>query len=152
MISNSATLFKEETYSSHCQFYKDSLHKKNVHNIPDYVCIHTRHVKNPKYICIWNTFRYGKYLFFSWRWGGSDPSVDAYLRYILHIPQMIWVWRATVEWYWQGKAEELGEKPVPVSLCPPQIPHGLTRERTRTSAERGRRLTTWAMARPLVNC
>jgi hypothetical protein len=25
-----------------------------------------------------------------------------------------------------GKAEVLGEKPVPVSLCPPQIPHGLT--------------------------
>jgi hypothetical protein len=22
---------------------------------------------------------------------------------ILRIPQMIWVWRATVEWYWQGK-------------------------------------------------
>jgi hypothetical protein len=22
---------------------------------------------------------------------------------------MIWVWRATVEWYWQGKTEELGE-------------------------------------------
>jgi hypothetical protein len=61
---------------------------------------------------------------------------------------MIWVWRATVEWYWQGKTEELGEKPVPVPLCPPQIPYGLTRARTRASAVRGRRLTTWAMARP----
>jgi hypothetical protein len=28
----------------------------------------------------------------------------------------------TVEWYWQGKTEGLGEKPVPVPLCPPQIP------------------------------
>jgi hypothetical protein len=28
-----------------------------------------------------------------------------------------------VERYWQGKTEELGEKPVPVPLCPPQIPH-----------------------------
>jgi hypothetical protein len=27
-----------------------------------------------------------------------------------------------VEWYWQGKTEGLGEKPVPVPLCPPQIP------------------------------
>jgi hypothetical protein len=36
----------------------------------------------------------------------------------------IWVWRATVEWYWQGKTEELGEKPVPVPLWPTQIPHG----------------------------
>jgi hypothetical protein len=33
---------------------------------------------------------------------------------------------APVEWKWQGKTEELGEKPVPVPLCPPQIPHGLT--------------------------
>jgi hypothetical protein len=46
--------------------------------------------------------------------------------------------------YWQGKTEELGEKPVPVPLGPPQSPHGLTR----ASAVRGRRLTTWAMARP----
>jgi hypothetical protein len=32
---------------------------------------------------------------------------------------------APVEWNWQGKTEVLGEKPVPVPLCPPQIPHGL---------------------------
>ena len=51
---------------------------------------------------------------------------------------------APVEWNWQGKTEVLGEKPVPVPLCPPQIPHGLTRD----SAVRGRRLTAWVMARP----
>jgi hypothetical protein len=55
---------------------------------------------------------------------------------------------ATMEWNWQGKTEELGEKPVAVPLCPPQIPHGLTRDRTRASAVGGRRLTAWAMARP----
>jgi hypothetical protein len=49
--------------------------------------------------------------------------------------------------YWQGKTEELGEKPIPLPLCPPQIPHGITRARTRASAVRGRRLTTWAMVR-----
>jgi hypothetical protein len=48
----------------------------------------------------------------------------------------------------QGKTEELCGKPSPVSLCPPQIPHGLTRARTRASAKRGRRLTAWAMALP----
>jgi hypothetical protein len=48
-----------------------------------------------------------------------------------------------------GKTEELGDKPVPVPLYPPQIPHGLTWARTRASAVRSRRLTTWAMARPL---
>jgi hypothetical protein len=50
--------------------------------------------------------------------------------------------------YWQGKTTELGEKSVPVPLCPAQIPHGLTRARNRASAVWGRRLTTWAMARP----
>jgi hypothetical protein len=38
-----------------------------------------------------------------------------------------------------------------VALCPPQIPNGLTRDRTRASAVGGRRLTAWAMTRPL-NC
>jgi hypothetical protein len=41
----------------------------------------------------------------------------------------------------QGKTEVLGEKPVPVALCSPQIPHGLTQDRTRASAVGGRRLT-----------
>jgi hypothetical protein len=55
---------------------------------------------------------------------------------------------APVEWNWQGKTEVLGEKPVPVPLCPPQISPGLTRDRTRVSAVRSRRLTAWAMVRP----
>jgi hypothetical protein len=50
----------------------------------------------------------------------------------------------------RGKPKYSGEKPVPVPLCPPQIPHGLTRDRTQASAVRGRRLTAWAMARPSV--
>jgi hypothetical protein len=37
---------------------------------------------------------------------------------------IFWNVEPTVEWYWQGKTEELGEKPVPVPLCPPQIPLG----------------------------
>ena len=52
---------------------------------------------------------------------------------------------AAVKWNWQGKTEVLGEKPVPVPLCSPQIPRGLTRDRTRASAVRGRRLN---VARP----
>jgi hypothetical protein len=55
-----------------------------------------------------------------------------------------------VEWNWQGKTEVLGEKPVPVPLCPPQIPHGLKGDWTQASAVRGRRLTAWAMARPQI--
>jgi hypothetical protein len=55
---------------------------------------------------------------------------------------------APVEWNWQVKTEVLGEKPVPVPLCPPQIPHGLTQHRTQASEVGDRRLTAWAMARP----
>jgi hypothetical protein len=95
-------------------------------------------------------------IFSPWRRGGSSTQawMPTYVS-ILRILQMIWVWTATVEWYWQGKIEELGEKPVPVPLCPPQIPHGSTRARTRVYAARGRRLTTWAMAhgplQPLIS-
>jgi hypothetical protein len=39
-------------------------------------------------------------VFFSWRWGWSDPSVDTCLyASILRIPHMIWVWRERVAWY-----------------------------------------------------
>jgi hypothetical protein len=64
----------------------------------------------------------------------------------LFIPHVIWVWRVTVEWYWQGKTEDITENPVPVPFCPPQILHELTQAWTQTTMVRGRRLTTWAMA------
>jgi hypothetical protein len=38
----------------------------------------------------------------------------------------------------RGETERTREKPVSVPLCPPQMPHGLTRARTRTYALRGR--------------
>jgi hypothetical protein len=62
-----------------------------------------------------------------------------------------WAYCSSPRWYMSmkrhgrmiltGETEELGEKTVPVSLRPPQIPHVLTWERTRTSALRGRQLT-----------
>jgi hypothetical protein len=39
-------------------------------------------------------------------------------------------------------------KPIPVPLCPPQIPHDLTRAGTLAAAVGSQRLTAWAMARP----
>jgi hypothetical protein len=36
-------------------------------------------------------------------------------------------------------------KPAPVQLCPPQIPHDLTRARTRAAAVGSRQLTAWPL-------
>jgi hypothetical protein len=41
-------------------------------------------------------------------------------------------------------------KPALVPLCPPQIPHNLTRARTRVAEMGSQRLTAWAMTRPLI--
>jgi hypothetical protein len=41
-------------------------------------------------------------------------------------------------------------KSAPTSLCPQQIPHDLTWARTRAAAVGSRRLTAWAMARPVA--
>jgi hypothetical protein len=68
-----------------------------------------------------------------WRW-----LVFSFFRVMEHM------WNETD----RGKPKYSGQKPVPVPLCPPQIPHGLTRDWTRASAVGGRRLTAWAMARP----
>jgi hypothetical protein len=38
-------------------------------------------------------------------------------------------------------------KHAPVTLCSPQIPHNLTRARTRTISVKSRRLTAWATSR-----
>jgi hypothetical protein len=64
---------------------------------------------------------------------------------LLFIPQIIYEygeprWNDTD----RGKPKNSREKPVPVPLCPPQIPHGLTQ----ASAVRDRWLTAWAMALP----
>jgi hypothetical protein len=106
----------------------------------------------PFWVLFWSCGGDLSYLLpFFFSWSGSSPQarMPAYVS-ILRLLQMIWVWRATVEWYWQGKTEDLGEKPVTVPLCPPQSPHGLTRARTRASAVTGRRLTTWTMAWPCL--
>jgi hypothetical protein len=67
-------------------------------------------------------------------------------------PRLMSVWRVTMEWYWQGKTEELREKPALMPLCPPQIPYGLTRVRTRVSVVRGRRLIAWVIVDGHTTC
>jgi hypothetical protein len=49
---------------------------------------------------------------------------------LLFIPQVIYEYGEPPWWNDIDRGtEELGEKPVPVPLCPPQFAHGLTRER-----------------------
>jgi hypothetical protein len=36
-------------------------------------------------------------------------------------PRQMSEYEAAVQWHWQRKTEGLGEKPVPVTRCPPQI-------------------------------
>jgi hypothetical protein len=62
-----------------------------------------------------------------------------------------WIWSNGGMIYLQGKPKN-SEKTCLVPLCPSQIPHGLTRARTRAYAVRGQRLTAWAMARPPKAC
>jgi hypothetical protein len=42
-------------------------------------------------------------------------------RALVHAPGVMWVWKATVEWYWQWKTKEQVGKPVLLLFCPPQI-------------------------------
>jgi hypothetical protein len=60
----------------------------------------------------------------------------------------VWVW-SIGGMILTGKTEVLGEKPVTVPLCQPQISQVLALHRTRTSAVWGWRLTAWAMIRSL---
>jgi hypothetical protein len=102
-----------------------------------------------------NCFNYHHLIIFLWR---RAPQQMLWTHRSLEAccATLWWIWLvffvfpcnvAPVKWNWQGKTKVLGGKPVPVPLCPPQIPHGLTRDRTRASAVEGRRLTAWAMAR-----
>ena len=59
-----------------------------------------------------------------------------------------WMW-TTGGMILTGYTEVLGEKRVPVTLCPPQISSRLTWDRTQASAVIDQRLTAWAMARVL---
>jgi len=52
-----------------------------------------------------------------------------------------------VEWYLEGKTEEISYKPVSVPLCVPQIPYGYAWDRTCAFIGRNRRLAVWPTAR-----
>jgi hypothetical protein len=60
---------------------------------------------------------------------------------------MVMILEQLVEWL-SGKGNRITwRKPGPGLLCPPHIPHDLTRSRTHAAAVGNLRLTAWAMAR-----
>jgi hypothetical protein len=67
---------------------------------------------------------------------------------LLFIHEIIHDSVVSVEWYWQGKAEELREKAVPVQLCP--HPHRLTQAQTLAIVVTGRRLKAWPLQWPYL--
>jgi hypothetical protein len=68
---------------------------------------------------------------------------------LLYQPQMVDDECVAVGRIWIGKGNRsTRRKTAPVPLCRPQIPHDLTRARTRDAAVGIRRLTAWAIARP----
>jgi hypothetical protein len=94
--------------------------------------------------------------FFFW-WRAPQKMLRTHRSLEAYCANLWWRWLVfsffrVMEHRWneidRGKPKYSGKKPVTVPLCPPQIPHGLTRDRTRASAVTGRRLTAWAMARP----
>jgi hypothetical protein len=88
--------------------------------------------------------------FCSCQWGETVSELRP-LTVLLFIPQMIYESAAPRRNnIGRKKNKELREKPVPVSLCPPYISHGLTKARTRASAMRGQRLTALSMVPPYI--
>jgi hypothetical protein len=49
-----------------------------------------------------------------------------------------------------SRNRSIRRKHAPVLLCPPQIPHDLTRDRTRAVAMGNQQLTAWAKALPAI--
>jgi hypothetical protein len=83
-------------------------------------------------------------------WWGETMSLNCWHQ---------WAYYSSSRWYMgmegdggmilTGDNRITRRKPVPVQICPPHIPHGLTHGRSRASAVKGRRLTAWAMAMPI---
>jgi hypothetical protein len=69
---------------------------------------------------------------------------------LLYQPWMIdEYWALGGMWIGKGNPKIL-RKRASVSLCPPVIPHDLTRDRTRADEVGSRRLIAWAVARPTL--
>jgi hypothetical protein len=87
--------------------------------------------------------------FVKWVETESTWCVSHYLDY-LYQPRVIDGYGAVGGMRIGGGNRSTRRKPAPVPLCPPQIPHDLTWDRTRAAVVVSRRLTAWVRARPLL--
>jgi hypothetical protein len=72
---------------------------------------------------------------------------------LLYQPRMIDDYYGAVDGMRIGRGNRSTlRKPAPVPRCSPQISHGLTWDRTQAAAVLSQRLTTSAMARPVIHC
>jgi hypothetical protein len=90
-------------YTRIVQYVAGDLSKLRKHHSP-YVVVHVDGVR----LCLW---------------------AAATKRLLVHPPHDIWVCSPSAI-ILNEETKKLGEKPVPVPLSPPQIPHGLTRAQT----------------------
>jgi hypothetical protein len=74
---------------------------------------------------------------FSFTWWRAPQQILRTHHSLKAFSASLW-WRWKMINFYKGENRQLGEKPVPMPLCPPQIPHGLTRDSTRASVVRGR--------------
>jgi hypothetical protein len=62
---------------------------------------------------------------------------------VIHLSDDIWVWRATVEWYWQGKPKNSERNLSQCHFVHHKFHMDWARREAGSSAWRGRRLTAW---------
>jgi hypothetical protein len=116
-----------------------------------WILVHIYYRLNATFIPVFSI--YPIFFFFSFS-GWGEPESTWYVGHcwpIVLAPDDRWWWLWSSWWNedWQRKPK-YSEKTCPSALCPPQIPHDLTWDRTRAAAVGSQRLTAWAMARPFV--
>ena len=93
-----------------------------------------------------------------WAESSHLPFIYCYVIYLC--PQFLRLYSVTDEWLiikqrrkwcWQGKAEVLAVKRVPVPLCLSLVPHGLALNQSWTSCVGGWRQTAWPVVWPRIS-
>jgi hypothetical protein len=123
--NNVSALQTDRLWCCHCYWHAHDWH--HVHTE-----FHDDHFRHFIYLCGWN---------------GTKSTVNA-----SYCTNPGWYTVMTVEqWrnWMSGRGNRMTQrKPAPVRLCPPQIPHDLSRDRTRAAAVGSRTLIPWARTRP----